>query len=38
MMQSEGALYLLLDGSPLCPQLHREVRGGESEADVATCQ
>ena len=38
MMQYEGALYLLLDGSPLCPQLHREVRGGEAGADVATCQ
>ena len=38
MMQSKGALYLLLYGKPLCPQLHREVRGGESGADVATFQ
>ena len=38
MMQSEAPLYLLLDGLPLCPQLHLEVRDAEHEVDVATCQ
>ena len=38
MMQSEGPLYLLLDGYLLCPHLRREVRGAEFGEDVATCQ